>query len=102
MEQVINRMYEIEEKANSIIDGTAKQKKELLAQHNEDIKRLKIDIDLKSKQKLSILRANMDKEIQTDRKRLIDECAKDLKELEDNYKQNHDSLVENIFMKIIS
>lgn len=102
MEQVINRMFKIEEKANDIINRTTEQKQQLLLKHNRAIDQLKLDISHDSEKKLSLLQANMKKEIMKQRTILTQECTQELNALDDNYKEHHDILVESVFEKIIS
>lgn len=101
MEKVINRLFEIEEKANRILENTNKQKNTLYTQLNDDLDKLNQDINKDTDSKLNILRADMNKEIDQEHRALIDDCDKQLSHLEDSYLKNHDSLVDTLFHKIV-
>ncbi len=102
MEKVINVLYEIEEKANTILERSNKEKTRLYEKMNIDIEHLKAEIKKSTDQQLSILKSNMEKEILEERFILLDNCNKQLSDMEKNFNDNHDALVDKVFQRIIA
>lgn len=101
MEKVINLLYEIEEKANQIINRANEEKVQLHNQLEKDIASLDTQISKDNDAKLNILKEQADKELVKEKQSLIDDCNKQLSNMDSYYKQNHNSLVEKIFQRLI-
>lgn len=102
MEKVINVLYEIEERANRILDRTAEQKTQLYQQLNEDLAKLESDIKAQTNSKLTIMRNAMETEITTERTALMNDCNQQLLSMENNFLTNKDQLVQKVFQHITS
>lgn len=101
MEKVINLLYEIEEKANRIIDRVSEEKTVLYQQSLEDIGKFDRKLEGETKKKLNELKAKLDREVEKERQIMIRSNDKLQKDLEQNYKKNHDKFVSTIFHNII-
>lgn len=101
MEKVINVLYEIEEKANRILDRASEQKLKLYEQLNSDLEALESKITSDTNDKINIMKTNMQAEIEQERTNLIKDCEKQIQTLEDKYNANHDKLVDTVFQHII-
>ncbi|MDF2586763.1 MAG: hypothetical protein K0S41_604 [Anaerocolumna sp.] len=102
MENVISILYDIEEKANQIIKRANEEKISLQDGLKEDMKKLDQEIESCNKVQLDALKAQIDNELDCERKTLIEECNKQLSDIETNFMQNYDSLVTKILEGIIN
>ncbi|MFA9463472.1 MAG: hypothetical protein ACERKN_04195 [Velocimicrobium sp.] len=105
MEKVLNILSDlngIEEKATAIVDHTSIEKKALYKQLTEDINKLDEAISADTKQKLDVMRAKMNVEIEAAKKELLTSFDEDMSRIESDYKKNHDNYVETVFQKIIN
>lgn len=100
MEKVINRLFEIEEKANRIMENSNVQKQKMYDQLNSDLEKLDHEIKNDTNSKLEILRAKMNDEIAKERQALIDDCNSQINKMEQNFNQNHAVLVDTVFNNI--
>lgn len=101
MEKVINLLYDIEEKANAIVNHTSVEKKALYDQMTKDTMKLDAEKSKETQEKLDVIRTKMNKEIAAEEKTLEESFQQHLAALEDGYKTNHDAFVESVFQKII-
>ncbi|MDF2951969.1 MAG: hypothetical protein K0S18_1552 [Anaerocolumna sp.] len=101
MEKVISILYDIEEKANNIIKRVNEEKIKLQEELNHNLKELDQTIAKEKAEKLSALKSDIDQKLAIEKQSLIDDCNRQLNKMEENYTQNHDTLVENIFQEII-
>jgi hypothetical protein len=101
MEKVISILYDIEEKANNIIKRVNEEKVRLQEEFNQDLEKLDQTIANEKAEKLNVLKADIDKKLTVEKQSLIDDCNKQLDNMEENYGKNHDALVESIFQELI-
>ncbi len=101
MEKVINLLYDIEEKANQIVIRANEEKVSLYKKLERDLAQLDQEIADENSAKLEILKTQADKELTLEKQSLIDDCNKQLSNMETYYKKNHDSLVDKIMQEII-
>lgn len=101
MEKVINSLFEIEKKANQILDRANTEKTELLEENEKAIARMEAEISDENNKKIELLNEQAEREIDNERQSLIAKFNKQLNDLEYNYTQNHDSLVNKVFQAII-
>lgn len=101
MERVINLLYDIEEKANQIIKRANEEKVKLHDKLEKDLADLDMQISNENEAKLNILKAQADEELAKEKQLLIEDCNKQLSDMEKHYQQNHDALVEKIFQGLI-
>lgn len=101
MEKVISLLFDIERKANQIIERANLEKNELYEENEKTIAQMETSIAEDNNTKISVLISQADKEIEQEKKQLIDSSEKQLNDLEKSYKKNHDALVEKVFQSII-
>ncbi len=101
MEKVISLLFDIERKANQIIERANIEKNELFEENEKAIKAMEAEIADENNGKINVLVAQADKEIEQEKQQLIQNSEKQLSDLEDNYRKNHDNLVNKVFQSII-
>jgi hypothetical protein len=101
MEKVINLLYDIEEKAHQIVNRAMEEKVSLHAAFDKNLEQLDQTIAADNAAKLSVLQAQIDKELAQEKQSLIDDCNKQLASLEEHYKRDHDAIVEKTFHSLI-
>lgn len=102
MEKVINLLYDIEEKANHIVNRASEEKISLQDAFDKSLNQLDQSIDADNAAKLNLLKAQVDKELAKEKQFFIDDCNKQIADMEANYKQNHEALVNKVFQSLIS
>ncbi len=101
MERVINLLYDIEEKANQIVKRANEEKVKLYDQLQKEMERLDHETNDQNTTKLEILKIQVDKELNLEKQSLIDNCIKQLTDMEAIYLDKHNSLADKIFQEII-
>jgi hypothetical protein len=101
MEKVINQLYEMEEKANIIINRVPEEKKLLYDQLNKNMEMFDIQISKDTQDKLHVLQDKLDTEVQKEYQVLLSTNEQYLKDLESNFQNNYNTLVDKVFHNII-
>ncbi len=101
MEKVISLLFDIERKANQIIERANTEKNDLFEENEKEIKAMEDTIAEDNNSKINVLVAQADQEIEKEKQQLIEHSEKQLSDLEENYRKNHDSLVNKVFQSII-
>lgn len=102
MEKVIGLLFDIEKKANQIIERANIEKEELLKENEKAIMEMEAKINEENNQKIKALLEQAELEIEKEKEQLIKSSDEQLKALEEYYNKNHDAMVEAVFHKIIS
>lgn len=101
MEKVINLLYDIEEKANRIMNRTNDQK---VRMHNELERQLE-EMDRQTKEttlrKLDTLKDENGQKLKAETADLEKDCTDKLQRLENYFSENHDHLVDEVINRII-
>ncbi|MGF7144629.1 vacuolar-type H+-ATPase subunit H [Anaerotaenia torta] len=100
MEKVISLLFDIEKKANQIIERANIEKNELYEENEKQIAQLESGIAEENNKKIKSLMEQSEKEIEQEKQQLINDSEIQLKELETYYQENHDTLVEKVFQCI--
>jgi translation elongation factor EF-1alpha len=101
MEKVINQLFEIENKANQIIENANAQKNVLYEENENCILQMESEIAAHNTAKINALMAQAELELEKERQALLQNSEKQLKDLDDNFKKNHDVIVKKVFDSII-
>lgn len=101
MERVISLIFDIEKKANQIIERANAEKAELYEENEKAIAQMEAEIAEKNNAKIRQLEEQAEKELEQERQQLIADSNQQLIDLEANYKSNHDALVDKVFKSII-
>lgn len=101
MERIVSVLNDIDDKADKIIAAAASVKASMYEEHLRKVS--EYEASLLSETDSKLLEIKKEKETALDQKKQqIDEtCSVRLKEMKDNYDQNHDVIVDNIFNRII-
>lgn len=101
MENMINLLSEIEEKANEIMKRANEEKLDLYNKLEEDMKQLDNSIAADKANKINALQAQINNELAEEQQALINDCNKQLEEMESQYEHTHDALVDKVFLSLI-
>lgn len=101
MEKVISLLFDIERKANQIIERANIEKNELYEDNEKLIKNMEADIAEENNEKINALMTQAEKEIEQEKQQLIENSDKQLKVIVQNYELNHDAMVDKVFHSII-
>lgn len=101
MEKVINHLFDIEKKANQIIERANAEKTELFEDNEKAIAKMEAEIAEKTNIKIQQLNDQAEKEIEKEKHLMIDKSNTQLTDLEANFKKNHSSLIDKVFYSII-
>jgi len=101
MEKVISLLFDIERKANQILERADIEKNQLFEESEKAIAEMEKGIAEESKIKIKALTDRAELEIEKERQHLIESSEKQLKDLENHYDKDHAILVDKIFQSII-
>lgn len=101
MEKVIGHLFEIEKKANQIIERAIAEKQELYEENEKAIVELEKKITEENNAKINAILTEAEKELEKERQQLVDSSNKKLNDLEALYRNDHDVLVDKVFQSII-
>lgn len=101
MEKIISLLSEIEGKAATILDHTAEEKQSLHDQLDKDIEKLDRQIQIDTNAKINELRLEFNTSIEAEKQALINASDEQIKKLENDFTNNHDTLVAKVFSSII-
>jgi len=102
MEKVISLLFDIERKANQIIERANVEKDALLDENEKAIALMENNIAEENRLKINSIIAKADKELELEKNQLIENSDKKLKDLELHYNKDHDAMVEKVFKSIIN
>jgi F0F1-type ATP synthase membrane subunit b/b' len=102
MERVISLLFDIEKKANQIIERANLEKTELYEESEKAILAMEVALAEESNSKTNLLVEHAEKELEEEKKQLVDSSNKQLIELEANFAKNHDAIVNKVFQNIIT
>lgn len=100
MEKVISLLFDIERKANQIIERANLEKNELYEENEKLISKMEADISEENNAKITALMTQAEEEIESEKHQLIENSEKQLKDLWHNYETNHDEMVDKVFRSI--
>ncbi len=101
MERVIGLLFDIEKKANQIIERANIEKTELYEENEKAIIEMENIITDENNAKINLIISQAENDLEIEKKQLVDNSNIQLKDLEDNYNKNHDCLVDKVFKIII-
>lgn len=101
MEKVISLLFDIERKANQIIERANDEKNELFEENEKAIAQMEAEIAAENNAKIKLIMEEAEKELEAEKQKLIQSCNKQLSDLEINFKSNREALATKIFESII-
>ncbi len=102
MERVISLLFDIEKKANQIIERANLEKTELYDENEKAILQMEEAIAEENNAKIKAIVEQAEKDLEKEKQQLIESSNMQLRSLEINYKQNHDNIVNKVFQSIIT
>lgn len=101
MEKVIGLLFDIEKKANQILERANDEKSELQEENEKAIVQMETDIADENNSKINLLLSQAEKELESEKQQLIESSNKQLSDIETNFSHNHDAMVNRVFQSII-
>lgn len=101
MEKVIGLLFEIEQKANQIIERADIEKTFLQEENDKAIADMEANIAAENQLKINSLTERSEEEFEAERRQLIESSEKQLKELEEKEFSYHHTYVAKIVESII-
>jgi len=101
MEKVIGLLFDIEQKANQIIERANDEKTELFEENEKAIAKMESEITDLNNVKVSKMTEQAKIDFEQEKQQLIESSNNQLSDLELNYKQGHDAIVEKIFKSLL-
>lgn len=101
MEKVISVLFDIEKKANQIIEHANIEKDQLFEENEKAIAKMEAEIMDENTKKINKIISQAEKKLEAEKKHLIENSSKQLKDLEAHYIKDHDELVNKLFQSII-
>lgn len=102
MKKIINLLYDVEAKANHILDTVADEKTNLKLKFEAEEKRFDEQVAKDNNVKLEALKSSMEKDFNERKKEIQNNCQKQLSDMDKKYENDRESLVEQIFLDMIS
>lgn len=102
MERVISLLFDIEKKANQIIERANLEKTELYEESEKAILEMESAIAEENNKKINAIVEQAERDLELEKQQLIESSNKHLNDLELNYQQNHDTIVNEVFQSIIT
>lgn len=101
MEKVISLLFDIEKKANQIIERADIEKHQLLDVNEKAIAGMEATIAEENAAKINTLTAQIEGEFEKEKKQLLEDNERQLMELEKNEGSYHEIYVKQIFHSMI-
>lgn len=102
MENIVNALTQINNKAEKILADAGSCKVNMQKQFTNDIKEYEDELNKKTELELKKVEADNNRAFEDKKNSIYKEAETNIKSMEDNYKKNHDALVEDLFNKVIS
>lgn len=101
MERTISSIFEIEEKAASIINRANEEKLRLRKEHETDVEKMEQEISNDNNTRINEFRSRINRELEDELKQLSVKCEKQQQELKEAYAKNHEGIAQAIYKEII-
>lgn len=101
MDQIIDKLSEIEIAASRILESAANQKKILDQQQEARIAAYDRELEVSTAKQVEKLQSQLSEQLNRELSKLKSDAEKTLKELDRYYEKNHDTISTEIYKKII-
>lgn len=101
MEDIINKLAEIEAAASHIMEDVAEQKKQLALEYDREVQDFDQAIDEETQEKNAGIRERLEAQMKEKLARQEAETARALAEMEKHYEACHTALAEKIYNRIL-
>lgn len=101
MNEVITKLYEIEETASTILKNAQRQKEQMQLKMQEEQKQLEQELEQDFQQRLAQTKVHLDEQAKDQIHKLKGKYSQQMEELDETYDNHLDELADAIFAKII-
>ncbi|HJC09636.1 MAG TPA: hypothetical protein H9935_02335 [Candidatus Blautia merdigallinarum] len=101
MEDIINKLAEIEAAASHIMEDVAEQKKQLALEYDQAVQDFDQSIDEEIQKKTARIRQELEVQMKDKLATQESETARTLKQMEDHYQEHHQELATEIYNRIL-
>ena len=101
MEDIINKLAEIEAAASHIMEDVAEQKKQLALEYDQAVQDFDQSIDEEIQMKTARIRQELEVQMKDKLATQESETARTLKQMEDHYQEHHQELAAEIYNRIL-
>ena len=101
MEDIINKLAEIEAAASKIMDDVSEQKKQLALEYDQAIQDFDRSIDEETRKKTAGIREGLETQMKEKLAHQEAETARTLEEMEKHYTECHTALAKQIYNRIL-
>lgn len=101
MEQILNKLSEIELTAKRIMEEADETKNALSAEMEQECKAFDVTLEKETNDRIQELRNSLEKKKDSEISALRQETEKILSDLDDFYSKNHQQLSEKLFQKLL-
>lgn len=101
MEDIINKLAEIEAAASHIMEDVSEQKKQLAQQYEEAVQKFDSTIDMEIQNRSKIIRQELEIQMKQELKKQRDEAEEILTKLESYYTKCHTDMAKEIYNRIL-
>ena len=101
MEDIINKLAEIEAADSHIMDDVSEQKKQLALEYDQAVQDFDRAIDEETQKKTASIRKELEVRMKEKLSHQESETARTLKQMEDHYEEHHKDLAAQIYNRIL-
>ncbi len=101
MKEVIEKLVEIENEAQRIVDNASKEKTRIARDQRIKLEGYKTGLEEENQQKLDDLRKQIQDETNPESTRIYGEANEKLSNIENDFRENKDKMAEEVFQRII-
>lgn len=101
MEDIINKLAEIEAAASHIMEDVSEQKKQLALEYDQAVQDFDRAIDKETQEKADGIRKGLERQMREKLACQESETARALEEMEKHYEECHTALAEKIYNRIL-
>ena len=101
MEDIINKLTEIEAAASRIMDDVSEQKKQLALEYDQAVQDFDRAIDEETQKKTAGIREGLETQMKEKLARQESETVRTLEEMEKHYEECHTALAAEIYNRIL-
>lgn len=101
MKEVIEKLVEIENKAQHIIDNAGNEKISIEREKKAEIEKFRADLEKKNEERIEQLRKKVSREIKPETEEVYKQGNEMLQIIETNFLNNRDQMAQEVFARII-
>ncbi len=102
MEKIIQYLYDIEEKADVIVNRASEEKKRLNASLEKQILEYNESVLKERTAKIDLLKSKVHEDLEKELALLNEDCNKQINTMEQYFHEHHKELIDKLFQNIIN